>query len=84
VFFCVAALKPRIDLRLVAVYAAVVAALVEFSQLIHIGWLDQFRRTTIGALLIGRTFSWWDIAAYWAGIAVACVAVSIWFKREAY
>lgn len=83
VFFCVAGLKPRVDLRLVAVCAAVVATLVEFSQLIHVSWLDAFRRTTIGALLIGRTFSWWDIAAYWAGIALVCIAVSIWFKRRA-
>jgi hypothetical protein len=44
---------------------------VEFSQLLHTGWLDAVRRTTIGVLLIGRFFSWWDIASYLIGIAIA-------------
>jgi hypothetical protein len=44
------------------------AAAIEFSQLIHWPWLDAFRQTTLGALLLGRTFSWWDIVAYWVGI----------------
>ena len=72
VFFTVATLLPSAKLFRVAIIAATVAAGVEFSQLIQIEWLDKFRTTTIGALLLGRTFTWWDIAAYWAGIALAC------------
>jgi hypothetical protein len=53
--------------------SAVGAAAIEFSQLIHWQWLDAFRQTTMGALLLGRTFSWWDIVAYWAGILCAGV-----------
>ena len=80
VFFAAATLWPLAKLFRVAVIAAGVAATVEFTQLIQIEWLDQFRRTTIGALLLGRTFTWWDIAAYWAGIALACSSV-IAFQR---
>jgi hypothetical protein len=51
------------------VLAGFLAAGVEFSQLWHTEGLDAFRRTTIGVLLIGRFFSWWDILSYWIGIA---------------
>jgi hypothetical protein len=71
VFFAVATLSPTTKLRIVALIAAVIAAGVELSQLVHIDWLDAFRSTTVGALLLGRTFTWWDIAAYWVGIATA-------------
>ena len=81
VFLVVAALRPRVTLFRVAMIAAIVAATVEFSQLIEIEWLDRFRRTAIGALLLGRTFAWWDIAAYWAGIAAA-FAVSTAFESK--
>ena len=75
VFFVIAALGPAMKLMTVAGIAAMVAAAVEFSQLMHAGWLDDFRRTAIGALLLGRTFTWWDILAYWIGIGVGYGAV---------
>ena len=75
-FFVVAALLPRRELKTIAAIAAVVSACVEFSQLIEIGWLDAFRRTTFGALLLGRTFTWWDILAYWVGIVGAWLTTS--------
>jgi hypothetical protein len=54
--------------------AFLIAAATEFSQLLHTEWLDAFRRTTIGVLLIGRYFSWADIAAYAVGIVGAGAA----------
>ena len=77
VFFCVAFLMPRARLGTVVVLAAIGAALVEASQLIHVEPLDRFRSTTFGMLLLGRTFSWWDIACYWAGIAAAWVVTCL-------
>lgn len=74
VFFALATLLPATRLLRVAAIAVMAAAAVEFSQLIEVEWLDQFRRTTVGSLLLGRTFTWWDIAAYWIGIAAACLA----------
>jgi len=82
VFCLMATLLPSMKLRTVAGAAAVVAAGVEFSQLIEIEWLDRFRRTAFGALLLGRTFTWWDIVAYWAGIAVAGLASVIAINRR--
>jgi Protein of unknown function (DUF2809) len=44
---------------------------VELSQAIHTGWLDAFRSTYFGGLLLGHGFLWTDILAYSAGVLVA-------------
>lgn len=82
VFFAVATLLPSVRLLRIAVIAAVVSAVVEFSQLIQVEWLDQFRLTAIGALLFGRTFTWWDIVAYWAGIVVSCATAALAIRQR--
>ncbi|MBB3608135.1 DUF2809 domain-containing protein [Rhizobium sp. BK602] len=51
--------------------AALIAMCVEFFRLVHMPWLDAFRLTTAGALLLGRVFSLWNILAYAVGIAAA-------------
>ena len=55
----------------VAFIALIVAIAVELFRLWHTPALDAFRLTTAGALLLGRVFSLWNIAAYAAGIAAA-------------
>jgi hypothetical protein len=69
IYWLVAALRPAWRVAEVAFVAAICAALVEFFKLYHAPALDGFRRTVAGSLLLGRYFSLWDIAAYWAGIA---------------
>ena len=71
VFFLFATLSHRQSIIRLAVLSLVSAALVEFSRLYHTPWLDDFRLTLAGALLLGRIFSWWNILAYAAGIALA-------------
>jgi Protein of unknown function (DUF2809) len=36
---------------------------------VHTTWLDDFRLTTLGALLLGRVYSLWNMLAYAAGIS---------------
>lgn len=76
VFLIVAGLAIRWPLGRVALVAAAIAAGVELSQLIHVEPLDDVRRTAIGALLLGRTFSGWDVASYWGGIGAAALATA--------
>lgn len=71
VFFLFAALPPGHSFGRLAVLSLVSAALIEFSRLYHTPWLDDFRLTLAGALLLGRIFSWWNILAYAVGIALA-------------
>ena len=70
VFLLVAVASPRQPRRNVALLSAVIAVSVELFRLLHAPWLDAFRLTLPGALLLGRIFSPWDIMAYGAGILV--------------
>jgi hypothetical protein len=71
VFFLVLIAAPRRSRRYVALISAVIAVCVELFRLVHAPWLDDFRLTLAGALLLGRIFSAWDILAYGAGIGFA-------------
>ena len=50
--------------------------LVEGSQSVHTPWLDAFRDTRFGGLLLGHGFLWSDIVSYTAGAIVGYVADS--------
>lgn len=71
VFFVVAFVLGRREVRLLALVAVVVAVASEFFRLYHTPDLDAFRLTLAGQLLLGRIFSWWNILAYAAGIGLA-------------
>jgi len=73
VFFLLASLLPRQPLGRLALLSIIAAALIELSRLYHTPWLDEFRLTLAGALLLGRIFSWWNIVAYALGIVIAAL-----------
>jgi hypothetical protein len=73
VYAAIACLLPKQGALRTAITASVLSAAVEFSQLWHTPALDAVRSTTIGVLLIGRFFSWWDIVSYLIGTAAACL-----------
>jgi hypothetical protein len=70
VYFLLAALLPYLSRSRLVLIAFVVAVLVELIRLVNTPWLDDFRLTLAGALLLGRIFSLWNILAYAAGIAL--------------
>lgn len=72
VYFLLACVFARVKSSRIAAIALIAAVCVELFRLIHAPWLDDFRLTTAGALLLGRVFSLWNIVAYAAGIAGAC------------
>jgi hypothetical protein len=57
----------------IASIAAVIAVGVELFRLVHTPWLDSFRLTLAGALLLGRIFSLWDMLAYGVGIGLGAL-----------
>jgi hypothetical protein len=73
VYCLMASLMPNANPVRIAITATIVAASVEFSQLWHADVLDAVRSTRVGVLLIGKFFSWWDIAAYASGIALVAL-----------
>ena len=78
VFSLVGVLLPRLSRSQLAAIAVTIAVVVEFSRLVHVPWLDAFRLTTAGALLLGRIFSLWNLVAYAIG-----VAFGVWIDRLA-
>lgn len=64
----VAASLPRLRR---AAAALAVCCIVEFGQLYHAPWLDSWRGTTLGHLLLGTDFDFRDLAAYALGIVGA-------------
>ncbi|MGL3111509.1 DUF2809 domain-containing protein [Bradyrhizobium sp. BR 1432] len=76
VFLLVGVLLPRLTRTQIAAIAVMIAIVVEFSRLVHTPWLDAFRLTTAGALLLGRIFSLWNLVAYAVGILLG-----VWLDR---
>jgi hypothetical protein len=70
VFFLVGIAAPARSPSNIALIAATVAVCVELFRLVHTPGLDDFRLTTLGALLIGRVFSPWNMLAYGVGIVL--------------
>jgi predicted membrane protein len=76
VFLLVGVLLPRLSRSQLVAIATAIAIVVEFSRLVHTPWLDAFRLTTAGALLLGRIFSLWNLIAYAIGILFG-----VWIDR---
>jgi hypothetical protein len=76
VFFLVALAASHLSGRSIALIAAAIAICVEFFRLVHAPWLDAFRLTLAGALLLGRIFSLWNLLAYGLGIVLG-----MWLDR---
>ncbi|PDT00349.1 hypothetical protein CO666_31085 [Rhizobium chutanense] len=71
VYLLVALVAAKSRRAVIAAIALFVAISVELFRLYHTPWLDAFRLTTAGALLLGRIFSLWNMLAYAIGIAAA-------------
>ena len=71
VYFLVAMAASRSSRLNLAFISAVIAVGAELFRLIHAPWLDAFRLTLPGALLLGRIFSAWNMMAYGVGIMLA-------------
>jgi hypothetical protein len=73
VFLLIGALLPGKPTLLIATIAFLYSCATEFSQLYHAPWIDALRRIPVGRLVLGDTFSWPDMAAYFAGTLVGAI-----------
>ncbi len=74
---------PQHGVATLAANAAAIAALAEFSRLYHAAWLDAFRASLPGMVLLGRYFSIRNIAAYWVAIAAGALLDEFVLRRTA-
>ena len=70
VFFLVGMAGSNLSRLNVALIASAIAVCVELFRLVHTPWLDAFRLTLPGVLLLGRIFSLWNGVAYGVGIGL--------------
>jgi hypothetical protein len=81
--YCFArAASPSSLVRTASLIAMLIAVAVECVKLLHEPWLDDFRATLFGALILGRIFSLWDIVAYGVGIVSAATADHLIHRRQ--
>jgi Protein of unknown function (DUF2809) len=71
VYFLVTMAASNASRPSIALISAAIAVGVELFRLVHAPWLDAFRLTLPGALLLGRIFSLWNMLAYGVGIIFA-------------
>ena len=83
VFFLVAIVGSKLPRWRIAMITAVIGTCAELFRLVHTPWLDDFRLTTAGALLLGRIFSLWDMLAYGVGVILGMLLDRFGLKRDA-
>ena len=72
-YWFIATIFPRLQPKTLASIATAVALAVEFSRLVPQPTVDAFRLTLAGQLILGRYFSFRNIAAYLLAIAAAAL-----------
>ncbi len=78
VYFLISALMPHVARRRRGAAALTFSYLIELSQLYHHPWRDRIRGSTAGHLVLGSTFTWTDLAAYTAGVALGMAITTPW------
>ena len=73
VYFLVGMVLGDKPIRRIVIISLSIAVAVEFFRLYHLPWLDTFRLTLWGKLLLGRVFALWNILAYAIGIGLAAL-----------
>ncbi|WP_035139467.1 ribosomal maturation YjgA family protein [Fischerella sp. PCC 9605] len=61
----------------IPVWVFIITCILEFLQLWHPLFLEQFRATLIGKWLVGTTFVWWDFPHY----ALGSVLGWLWLRQ---
>jgi hypothetical protein len=80
VFFILSFLWPATSTAKRAAGAVAISFAVEFSQLYHRPWIDEIRRTWLGAMVLGWGFDWRDLLCYVAGVFLGII-VERWARR---
>ncbi len=72
---------PSWSTKQIALWALAVSYADEFSQIYQAEWINTIRATTIGHLILGSAFAWFDMLAYTTGIAFGVVCKLVLCKQ---
>lgn len=70
VFFILSIIFYNKNSSFLFILSVIITYIIEVTQLYHRPWIDNFRRTSIGHILLGQGFLWSDLAAYLVGIII--------------
>ncbi|MCT4688481.1 ribosomal maturation YjgA family protein [Vallitalea sp.] len=70
VFFILAFIFFNKNSSFIFILSIIITYIIEITQLYHRPWIDNFRKTSIGHILLGQGFLWSDLIAYLAGIII--------------
>jgi hypothetical protein len=70
IYWVCSTLLPSWPLLWSAMISGILGTAIEFLKLYNPPWLDAFRSSLPGILLLGRIFNPWDIVVYWIAIAL--------------
>lgn len=73
VFLLIGFIWPSLSIFKAALIALSFSLIIELSQLYHAPWLDELRRQTWIALVIGRGFLWSDLVCYTVGVGLGVI-----------
>jgi hypothetical protein len=72
---------PRRSTLQIFVFTLVTSYGVEFLKLYRAPWLDDFRASTVGHLILGASFSWQNLIAYTIGAVVGALGERVLFRK---
>jgi hypothetical protein len=68
VFWALVTISPRSRTSRLVIGALIISFVIEATQLYHADWIDHLRSYRLGALVLGHSFQWADLACYTAGV----------------
>ena len=74
--------RPRWPSVAIAALALFISLCVEFSQLYQAPWINSIRQSTLGHLVLGSTFNWYDLIAYAVGVLVGYLAEVAYYRPQ--
>ena len=69
-FFLFRIIFPTKKLWLIAAYTYSFALVIELSQLCHAPWINEWRKTFAGKMILGSGFLWSDLVCYFVGVLI--------------
>jgi hypothetical protein len=72
----------KLPVLIVALFVLAFSFAIEFLQYLNIVEKLSLEKSKIARTVIGTSFSWIDLLAYIAGIAIVIVVEKYWFKKK--
>lgn len=82
VYWGLAFLFNRFNIRKITIFSLIFSYGIEISQLYQGEWINKIRNTLIGALILGRGFLFSDLICYTVGIFIGIIIDKLIFRKK--